>query len=332
MKQIIIFLTCLVNIPLMAQDLMRITKADGSYWDFSINNVKDMDFQSQQPVNIIGEWFIHFEKEDVTEIDIFNVDGTFTSQYSYNASLGQRLLLVENRTDGTYTVADNVINCYLPNGELYRTIFIKEYSDYRFVAQNEITFHKLRDTYYMTTDNEPIVVGNDGDIIRYADNVFCEIQDNKIKALTGGTGVFLVEDEHTKEQKAYKVEIEYIDPPLIYWTNYFNKSLTDIQAEFGEPELQDDSQHTKTYTCYNAAIIYVTFTFTDDWNRVKDVVVSFYKPEYQHSYINYIEENYFFYKKGAGIDLYVNANASLAIFVVRSENWNYIKYVDETVE
>lgn len=337
MKKIIIFLFCLISIHAIAQDLMRINKHDGSFIEFSINNITDMDFHGQRQINIVGDWFFPLE-EDGWEDGIccisFNANGNFTL-LSYNRELLYDAKIYEHKDDGTYTIANNIVTLNFSDGVVSR-IDIVQFSDYHFVSSAEEVFYKVRDySYKMTTEDEPISIGGEGDIIKYADNCFCEIEDNKIRAITDGIGYVLVEDAQTKELKAFKVEIEYVAPPFIIWTDYFKKPLAYILDEFGTPDRQEDSQHSKTFTYYNADILSVSFIFSENWDKVKQVDVSFYDQEKRQPYCDYITEKYVSLGTLGGVQLFGETNDTdntVLIYVNTANDIYQIIYKDISEE
>lgn len=333
MKKIVIFLVCFISIRAIAQDLMRINKHDGSFLEFSINNITCMDFQGQKQVDIVGEWFFLLEEEGWENAICcisFYANGEFTELNYYRETLYDAKIH-ESKKKGTYTIANNNITCNYTDGKVARIGIIKS-SDYQFITDSEAVFYKVRNiSYKMTTADEPISIGDEGDIIKYTDNCFCEIVDNKIRAITDGTGFVLVEDAQTKELKAYKVEISYVAPPMFIWTDYFKKPLAAILDEFGTPDKQNESQHSITYTYYNAAILSVNFLFSENWDKVKQVDVMFYDNDKRQPYCDYISENYMLLVSKGGTQMYGltnNTDNTVLIYVSTSNDIYQIIYED----
>ena len=244
MKKYIIIIACLVNLQTMAQDLMRISMNDGSFMDFSINNVKEMNFSTPKNMDVVGEWL--WILDGIIERITFNTDGTFSFREYYTLITNDGI--IHNKEEvGTYTLIDNLITINYPDGQTAKFQIVSN-NEYQMISSANVVFYKVQEPFYMmTTDDAPISIGNEDDIIKYVDNYFVAIENNKIKALTGnGSGYALVEDGITKELKAYRIDVEYIPTPIIDWTKFFSKSVDDIISEFGAPD-QSSTLNTNLY-------------------------------------------------------------------------------------
>ena len=162
--------------------------------------------------------------------------------------------------------------------------------------------------------------------------------DNKIKALKSGTGYALVKDAERDAVVAYKISVHYQPGATIDWTMYFKKSVDEIVAEFGTPDMTDTSYGTTTYTYqegYNTEIGMLLISFDESTQKVCQVMAvcnDYYGYELYYSEIKkkYIEiadmgspsEKYY---SDTG-DLY---NASVVVSAVASSSgMYYLIYAD----
>ena len=335
MKKIIFFLVCLISLQINAQDIMRITLNDGTPMEFSVNNVDEMTFYTPKPLNIVGEWVSYSSQYGgVMECLRLNDDGTmkYKAIYANYSSLNSEY-------DGKYTFENNVLKLtvimYSTEMSL-GTIEIVNYTETDFSSSTNDTYYKVQKTYQMKYEDEPINVGNDGDVIKYVDNYYIGIENNKIKPLDnakyGGSGYAIVEDAETKGLKAYCINVTGTEEDIIIFNNYFKKSRDVIVEVLGEPNQINEEKHTMTYTNFTASIQYVAFSFNDNWSEVTKVQVSFYDEGKRQKYVDYIEKNYVFNRATSSGKIYYDTedsnSASVQITVYNASVMCTIVYTD----
>ncbi len=326
MKKILLFIFCVVIMKVNAQDLMRITMNNGSTLDFNINNVDEINFSESKRVDIVGEWLWVLEGSIVRWN--FHNDGT-CSFYDYLTYIyDNRISSIDEKT-GTYTIINNVITIKWAYGQT-SLIEVASINNFQMVSAVNDVFYKVQNpAYNMTTEDAPITIGNEGDVIKYVDHYYATIEDNKIKAITNGSGYALVEDADTKELKAFRIDIEFAMPAIIDWMQFFNVSKEQIVSEFGIPDLQNDSQHTYGYLYFNASIQSVVFTFSENWEKTKRVVVNFYDEDKRQPYYNIIKEHYILFDNSGGVQMFYDPNNSYNIIYVNTANGIYrIEYAN----
>ena len=173
--------------------------------------------------------------------------------------------------------------------------------------------------YSMTTADAPIVIGNENDIIKQTDDYYTTNENNRIKAVTNGTGYVLVEENETKEMKAYRVDIDYVAPPIVDWAQYYNDSQEDIRSKFGDYDLKNE-ENTWVFMRYDAAIQSVEFTFTKDTNKVKEIEINFYDKDKGQPYYELIANDYNLYSSNGGVQMFVNPEKPNEIIYVNTTN------------
>jgi hypothetical protein len=317
MKKIILFLTCFIGLQALAQEKMRISLNDGTYMDYDARIVKSLTVVTPTPLDLIGDWV--------------SVSGTTMASYSFkedNACSMHQFNMTTSYHIGydlTYTYENDEINFFLYGTNALR-ISVQSNTEAEFVSSTGAIHYKVQGTYSMAISDEPISIGNTDDVIKYADNYFVAVEDNKIKALKDGSGYVLVEDTKSKETKAYKIEVDAGPlPDPIDWTQYFKKSKDEIIELFGSGTVGTDKT-TYTISDYNIAISSVVFTFSDDWSKVTGIQVKFYDADKMQNYIEYIAANYILASGTKYYDTDSISTASVCINVV--EYLKYIQYLD----
>lgn len=319
MKNFILLLICFVGIQINAQNLMRVTTHDGTQYEFSVNNIKDMDFHTLQLIDFIGEW-ITFNDISMSCYDIKD-DGTL-KYTSFNLTMGQFY-----EKDGTYSVKDNVLTLKYDGSTL--VIPVVEATETKIVSTSGDTFYRVQSNVYsMTTNDNPISVGKEGDVVKYVDNCIVGTNNNMITALRDGRGYAIVEEEETGVMKAFGIDVLYVPESPIDWSNYFKKSKNEIIAELGEPAYKESFR----YTNFNASIEYVTFTFNENNDEATKVNVSFYDETKRLHYCDSIEKHYFLYRESASSKTYYDTEdintASVKVTVYDASLMCVIVYED----
>lgn len=313
MKKILLFLTCFIGLQALAQEKMRITLNDGTYMDYDARIVKTLTVAIPTPLNLVGDW-VTVSGAIMTSYS-FKEDNT-CSKHQFNMTTSYHI-----GYEVTYTYENDEINLFL-YGMNDGRIAVQSNTETEFVSSTGAIHYKVQGTYSMAISDEPINIGNTGDVIKYVDNYFVAVEDNKIKAMKDGNGYVLVEDAKTKETKAYKIEVDAGPlPDPIDWTQYFKKSKEEIIAIFGTGT---DGTDKPTYTIsdYNIAISSVVFTFSDDWSKVTGIQVKFYDADKMQNYIEYIAANYVLASGTKYYDTDSVSTASVYINVV-----TYLKYI-----
>lgn len=306
MRQKLLILVCIIGMQTYAQELMRIIKNDGTTYDFSVNNVESMLFFTPEQINVVGDWVGY---NDIA-MRCYSLDQDGTMRYKYYSMTQSNNYEVE----GEYVYNDNVLTLKYSGNTI--PIEIISYNDTMLVSgSHEVYYKVLEPIYNMKTTDDPINIGNDGDVIKYVDNCVVGVEDNKIKPLKDGTGYAIVEDAVSKSLKAYRIDVSLVLDPPIDWSMYFKKSLDEIVEEFGKADQEDATKYTKTYTKFNAAIQHVIFTFSEDYSMVTKVQVSFYDEAKRQNYCDYIEKNYFLNKTSSLSTTYSDTEDSNAASV-----------------
>lgn len=283
MKKYILLLIWFIGIQINAQDLMRVTTQDGTQYELSINNIKEMDFYTPEQINFVGEW-IAISGNSMVCFDIKN-DGTL-KRTSFSMTLG---LFYE--INGTYSIKDNVLTLNFDGSSL--VIPVVEATETKIVSTSGDTYYRVQaDVYSMTTNDNPISIGKEGDVVKYVDNCIVGTDNNKITAIGDGRGYVIVEEAETGVMKAYGINVIYVTEDPIDWTKYFKKSRDEIIAELGEPSQNNQEKHTMTYNSFNVSIQYVAFSFSDDWNHVTKVQIGFYNEGKRQHYCDSIDKHY----------------------------------------
>ena len=285
MKKYTILLIWFIVIQINAQDLMRVTTQDGTQYELSVNNIKDMDFYIPEQINFVGEWIV-ISGSTMVCYDIKN-DGTM-KRTSFSMNVGQMYEI-----NGTYSIKDNVLTLNFDGSTL--VIPVVEATETKIVSTSGDTYFRVQaDVYSMTTTDNPISIGKEGDVVKYVDNCIVGTDNNKITALRDGRGYAIVEDAETKGLKAYCINVTGTEGDIIIFNNYFKKSRDVIVEGWGNPNQINEEKHTMTYTNFTVSIQYVTFSFNDNWSEVTKVQVSFYDEGKRQKYVDYIEKYYVF--------------------------------------
>lgn len=319
MKNFILLLICFVGIQINAQNLMRVTTHDGTQYEFSVNNIKDMDFHTLQLIDFIGEWITI---NDIS-MNCYDIKDDGTLKYTYfNLTMGQFY-----EKDGTYSVKDNVLTLKYDGSTL--VIPVVEATETKIVSTSGDTFYRVQSNVYsMTTNDNPISVGKEGDVVKYVDNCIVGTNNNMITALRDGRGYAIVEEEETGVMKAFGIDVLYVPESPIDWSNYFKKSKNEIIAELGEPAYKESFR----YTNFNASIEDVTFTFNENNDEATKVNVSFYDETKRLHYCDSIEKHYFLYRESASSKTYYDTEdintASVKITVYDASLMCQIVYED----
>lgn len=323
MKKYCLLLIWFIGIQVNAQELMRITSQDGTQYELSINNIKDMEFFIQEQIDVVGEWLtvlgntmICFELKD---------DGTLR-RTSFSMTMGQYYQL-----NGTYTLKDNVLTLSYDGNTLI--IPIVEFSETKMVSTSGDVYYRVQEIVYsITTNDSPIHIGNDDDIVKYVDNCIVGSDNNLIKPLRDGRGYAIVNDAETGELKAYGINVTFVSDPPINWSQYFKNSSEQIKTEFGNKDQGNETNHTWTYRNYSASIQFVTFTFNDDYSEVTKVQLTFYDEEKRQNYCDFIEQNYVFNRTTSSGKIYYDTeesnSASVQITVYDASVMCTIVYTD----
>ena len=284
MKKYFLFLIWFLGIQINAQDLMRVTTQDGTKYELSVNNIKDMDFYTLEQIDFVGEW-IAITNTSMIRYDIKN-DGTFKSA-SFSTTDATKGQFYE--TDGTYTVKDHVLTIKYDDGSTLR-IPVVESTETKIVSISGDTYYKVQaDNYSLATNDNPIRVGNEGDVVKYTDRCFIDTINNMITPLRSGRGYAIIEEAETGIMKALGINVNYIPEDYIDWSYFFKKTKNEIIMELGEPALKESF----TYKDFNASIQYLSFTF--DENNIDEATkihVRFFDETKRKHYCDYIEKHY----------------------------------------
>ena len=324
-------MTCLFCLQATAQEKMRITMNDGTTMDFNIRFIDEMTFYTPKSFNVVGEWVSYSDQMDGTIYCMdFKEDGTMLYKRFYTK------YHVSNENTGTYSLNNKVIELNILGSVI--NMSIDSYTENDFFSNGNGTFYRVMEPIYnMKTTDDPISIGNDGDVIKYVDGCFVGLEDNKIKPLKEGKGYALVEAAESGDMKAYSIEVKPINGGDYDFTQHFKKTLTQIESVFGENHMTDKEKHTATYSNFSSSIFYVVFTFSDNMeskptSEVISVLLNFYDEEKMQSYSEHIANTYIL-DSSASTDTrktYYDAenaeNASVKITV--STETNVITYTD----
>lgn len=321
MKKYILLLIWFVGMQINAQELMRVTTQDGTQYELSVNNIKDMFFYTPEKIDFVGEW-IAISGNTMVCYDI-KKDGTM-KYTSFSMTMGQYYVKVGTYT---YSVIDNVLKLNYDGSTLI--IPIVESTETKMVSTSGDTYYRVQaEVYSMTTNDAPISIGKEGDVIKYVDKCIVGSSNNMITALSDGRGYAIVEETETGVMKAFGINVLYVPENPIDWSGYFKKSKDEIISKLGEPAQKERF----TYTNFNASIRYVTFTFNDNNDEAIKVQLSFYDETKRQHYCDSIERHYILNRESASSKIYydtedVNA-ASVKITVYDSSVMCVIVYED----
>lgn len=289
----IVLITCMIALQAVAQEeKLRVSFRldEMPNVGLNVNDIKEISFMEEEmPLNIEGEWFDI--EDDVFQSLIFYEDGTIKHYYYYTG------LPLCNTESGKYWFQYDVLgislqlwgNQYLPIVNYTENSFTWRYFDQNF------TYYRVMNVYEMEIDDEPISIGNDGDIITYVDNVFIGLENGKVKAMNAGTGFVLVED--TKQNICYAVRIEVKEPfNVIDWAQYFRKPKKEIVKEFGD-SYKEDADWITYIGETTSTLKFIGFSFYDITGNVKDISITFNKYEDFQAYYDYINSKYILSEK-----------------------------------
>ena len=175
MKKILLLLTCLLSIHVMAQEeKLRIAFDKGTPMELNVNEITDIAFvEDLSPLNIVGEWFCIDEESGKFASFDFHEDGTL-NYYCFNE-------LETETVQGTWFFEDYILDLkYMDRKPI---VSIISHSETAFVIRENnknYTYIKVQKTYNMSTVQDPISIGNDGDEILYVDNAVIGLEGNKI--------------------------------------------------------------------------------------------------------------------------------------------------------
>lgn len=184
----------------MSQEKMSIVMKDGTSIYFDIRAIQDIDFYTHVPISvddIVGEWISPYPGTNDLDCYEFIPDGAMKYRsFNYNSQLSY-----EN--DGTYSISsDNILTMFLLGTSLTDKIISCTGEE---LILSSSTYYKVQKSYSLSTESEPISIENEGDVIKYVDGCFVDLEDNKIKPIKAGCGYAIVEDAVTKTLKAYKI-------------------------------------------------------------------------------------------------------------------------------
>ena len=293
MRKIVLFLFCVLTIQMMAQgEKFRVTFNVGDPINFNVNDIKDITFvEDLNPLDIVGsEWFNEeVEKYGTYESLEFREDGTLTYHpYYINYHEGYSIPGYYNFEDYMLTMQLSIL------GKLTQSITNHTETSYVVTSGGEnSTYYKVQKVYNIKSNDVPISIGNEGDIITFVDNEFVSLVDNKIKPLKGGTGYALVKDSKLNAIVAYRINVESV-PTIKDWTQYFKKTKDEIASEFGEPLLTQEEDNMDIYIYYgnDPAFTLMYFCFDKDLGKMYMFQGSFVDDSERENYQNNIENTY----------------------------------------
>lgn len=266
------------------EEKFRVTFNVGNPLNFSVKDIKDVTFvEDSNPLDIEGsEWFNEdVEKYGVYESFEFRKDGALTYRpYYLNYHSGYTI-------EGYYNFEDYMLTMQLGGlGISTQTITSHSATSYVVTSGGEnSTYYKVQKVYNIKTDDAPISIGNEGDVITFVDNEFIFLENNKVKPLRGGTGYALVKDVALNAIVAYRINVESVKTTKD-WTQYFNKTKDEITLEFGEPLMTQDADDMDIYIYYGNDPAFTIMYFCFEKNSGKMYM-------FQGSFVDYSElENY----------------------------------------
>ena len=241
MRKTVLYLFCFLSMQMMAQEeKLRVTFNVGDPMNFSVNDIKDITFvEDNNPLDIVGsEWFCEeVEKYGTYESFEFHEDGTLTyCPYYVNYHSGYTISGFFNFEDYMLTMQLSIV------GKLTQPITNHSETSYVVTSggENSIYF-KVQKVYNIKSNDAPISIGNEGDVITFVDNEYISLDDNKIRPIKGGgSGYALVKDSKLNTTVAYRINVESVKA-IKDWTQYFKKTKDEIKTEFGEPFMTQDS-------------------------------------------------------------------------------------------
>lgn len=285
MKRNLLLPVLLLCLQTQAQEeKLRISLKNGNPVELDVYDFKDITFiEDTSPLDIEGEWFNEeIETSGTYETFDFREDGSLLyCPYFVNYHEGWEIA-------GIYSMEDYTLTMQLSSlGRL--TQYITNHSSTSFTTYDSgisAVYYRIQKEYHMTTEDEPISIGNEGDVVTFVDNEFVGLEGNRIKPLREGTGYALVNDVNKNATVAYKINIAYQASPIIDWTCYFKKTRDEIIGEFGTPDTTQDN--TAFYTSgYNSDISQLLFSFDKASEKVIQVSVV---PSSSKAYDAYLSE------------------------------------------
>lgn len=278
---------------MMAQEeIFRVAFNVGNPMNFSANDIKDISFvEDSIPLDIVGcEWFNEeVEKNGTYESFEFREDGTLKyCPYYVNYHSGYTL-------PGYYNFEDYMLTMQINNVGLL-TLAITNHSATSFVVKSggeNSTYYKIQKVYNIKSNDTPISIGNEGDVITFVDNEFISLEDNKIKPLKGGTGYALVKDFALNAIVAYRINVESVKT-IKDWTQYFKKTKEEITTEFGEPYMTQEQDNMDIFIYYgnDPSFTFLYFCFEKDSGKMYMFQGSFVDDSEREYYQNNIEKTY----------------------------------------
>ncbi len=248
MRKFLFYLFCILSLQMMAQEeKLHVMFNVGDPLDISVNDIKNITFvEDTNPLDLIGsEWFCEEVEENGTyETFEFHEDGTLTYSPVYTNTHSRYTI------PGYFMFEDYMLTIRLSIGEPYTqfTQTITNHSETSYVVTSggeNLTYYKVQKVYTITSNEGPVSIGNDGDVITFVDNEIVGLDNNKIKPLSTGVGYALVKDARLNAIVAYRINIV---PAVIDWTQYFKKTKDEIIAEFGTPESVQTSETNDLFT------------------------------------------------------------------------------------
>lgn len=328
MRKKVLFLICMIAIQVFGQEeKLNLSFDVGSPLGIDLKDICDITFvEDTEPLDISGsEWFY---KSAIGNMEwyYFHNDGTIEGHLYQKDSHKEA-----NTQFGTYSLEDYVIK--IRTDAISQDWHVVRHSKDMFtlLSTRETDMYKVQQTYYITTKDNSISIGNEGDIITWVDEEMITMIDNKIKPLKGGVGFALVKDAMTNRTLAYKVVVSSPNITIIDWTSYFDKSVDEINVEFGNPDNISIDDFTKrihySYKNYCPEILNLYFTFNEESRKVFFISPHFSSYSYLETYENYIKDHYFFYEDESTNEekMYYDTDnrgtASISIKVISSTNY-----------
>lgn len=332
MKKIFMFLLLALAMShdAVAQMNLRITTTDGNFQDFRTENIADMGFIYEEPINIVGEWFNYDTSGGVYES--WNLFANGTMEYSFCFyNLDKEITTFR----GSYTFSDdNVLTLNVAGTKMALNMArVSETECSATSSTNSFSCYKVIDTPSVE-ENQYVELGEEGDEIIYADNNVVALEDGKIKGLRKGFGYALVKSHKTQEIAAYKILVTEGTSDLVNFTKYFKWTPEQLVEEFGEPLsiMGDDDYKAYIYGGIYGFVKSAMFTVED--GKVFSVGITFFDFESMQPYVQEIEEKYelneerstgvekIYYEKG--LDYYWMSNIAITVML----NTNTIMWGD----
>lgn len=293
MRKIVIYLFCILSMQMVAQEeKLRVTFDVGDPINFSVNDIKDITFvEDLNPLDIVGsEWFNEeVEKSGTYESFEFREDGTLTyCPYYVNYHDGYTIPGRFNFEDYMLTMQLSIV------GTLTQAITSHSATSYVVTSGGKnSTYYKVQKVYNIKSNDAPISIGNEGDVITFVDNEFIALDDNKVRPIKGGTGYALVKDAQLNSIVAYRINVEAVKD-VKDWTQYFKRTKDEITSEFGEPLMTQDADNMDIYIYYgnDPAFTLMYFCFEKESGKMYMFQATFADEENWEFYKDEIEKKY----------------------------------------